>query len=301
MPRRIALIAAVLTAALAAPAGMAFAQAPPAAPAPEKKLPKWSDNAELGWVATSGNSESNSFSLKNALQREGVHDLFELKLGALKVKTTDIRLYAVGDPTDFERQEEKDSKTTAENYFVTGRYDRKITETFFWFAGAGWDRNQFAGIQNRYAVFAGVGNKWFDTDRRKWRTDYAVTGTKQENVVDDPDFDDTFVGLRLSSTFLQKFGEHDAGTFGNDTIVDENLNETEDWRVNMTNWVALNMTGHLALKVSLQWLYDNLPSLKEVDLFPPTDPGGTGTPIGTVLVELDELDSIFTTALVIKY
>jgi putative salt-induced outer membrane protein YdiY len=301
MPRHSTLIAAVLTAALTIPAGMAFAQAPPAAPAPEKKLPKWSDNGELGWVATSGNSESNSFSLKNTLQREGERDLFELKLGALKVKTTDIRLYAVGDPIDFERQEDKDSRTTAENYFVTGRYDHKITEQFFWFAGAGWDRNQFAGIQNRYVAFAGVGNKWFDTDRRKWRTDYSVTGTKQENVVDDPDFDDTFVGLRLSSTFLQKFGDNDLGTFGNDTIVDENLNETEDWRVNMTNWVAINMTGHLALKVSLQWLYDNLPSLKEVDLFPPTDPGGLLTPIGTVLVELDELDSIFTTALVIKY
>ena len=300
MPRRRGLIAAVLAAAVAVSAGTALAQTP-APPAPEKKVPKWSDSAELGWVATAGNSESNSYSLKNTLLHEGERDLFEVKLGALKVKTTDIRLYAVGDPTDFERQEEKDSRTTAENYFLTGRYDRNITEHFFWFAGAGWDRNQFAGIQNRYVAFGGVGNKWFDTDRRKWRTDYSVTGTKQENVVDDPDFDDTFVGIRLSSTFLQKFGDNDAGTFGNDTIVDENLNETEDWRVNMTNWVALNMTGHLALKVSLQWLYDNLPSLKEVDLFPPTDPGGTGTPIGTVLVDLDELDSIFTTALVIKY
>jgi len=300
MPRRRGLIAAVLAAAVAVSAGTALAQTP-APPAPEKKMPKWSDSAELGWVATAGNSESNSYSLKNTLLHEGERDLFEVKLGALKVKTTDVRLYAVGDPTDFERQEEKDSRTTAENYFLTGRYDRNITEQFFWFAGAGWDRNQFAGIQNRYVAFGGVGNKWFDTDRRKWRTDYSVTGTKQENVVDDPDFDDTFVGIRLSSTFLQKFGDNDAGTFGNDTIVDENLNETEDWRVNMTNWVALNMTGHLALKVSLQWLYDNLPSLKEVDLFPPTDPGGTGTPIGTVLVDLDELDSIFTTALVIKY
>jgi len=298
MIRRHALFTAAIIAALAVMTGAARAQDVPAA---EKKLPKWSDTAELGWVATSGNSESSSFAFKDTLLREGKNDLFELKLGGLKVETTDIRLYAVGGTTAFSRIEERETETTAESYFLTGRYDRKITEDFFWFAGAGWDRNEFAGIQNRYAGFGGVGNKWFDTDRRKWRTDYSTTVTKQENVVDDPDLDDTFFGVRLSSTFLQKFGANDAGTFGNDTIIDENLNETSDWRVNMTNWVGLSMTSHVALKVSLQWLYDNLPSLKEVDLFPASDPGGTGTPIGTALVELEDLDMIFTTALVIKY
>jgi putative salt-induced outer membrane protein YdiY len=299
--RRAILTAAVLAASLTA-AIPAAAQDAPAAP-PAEQLPKWTDLGELGWVATSGNSESSSFSLKNTLARKGERDLFELKLGAIKVTTSDIRLYAVQDPGggDPTREEDKDSRTTAENYFLTGRYDHDIAGRMFWFAGAGWDRNTFAGIENRYVAFAGVGHNWFEGERRKWRTDYSVSGTKQENVVDDPDFDDTFVGVRLTSTFLQKFGDGDSGAYGNDTIIDENLSETSDWRVDMTNWVALNMTGHLALKVSLQWLYDNLPSLKEVNLYPPTDPGGTGPPIGTTLVELDDLDSIFTTALVIKY
>jgi len=270
--------------------------APPAAP--EKKFPKWSDTAELGWVATSGNSESSTFGLKNSLSRENEHSLFELKLGGIRVASTTINLFAVGTPTDFSREEDTETSTTAENYFLNGRYDRKITEKFFWFGGAGWDRNRFAGIDNRYVGFAGVGNIWVDTDRRKWRTDYSLTGTKQENVVDDPTFDDTFFGVRLSSSFLQKFGAHDVGSFTNDTIVDENVDQTDDWRVNMTNAVAINMSSHLALKVSLQWLYDNAPSLKEVNLY---DPGDLTTPIGTVLVELDELDTLFTTALVIKY
>ena len=97
---------------------------------------------------------------------------------------------------------------------------------------------------------------------------------------------------------LQKFGANDVGAFTNDTTVDENLNQTDDWRVNMTNAVSINMSTHLALKVSLQWLYDNAPSLKEVDLF---DPGDLTTPIGTVFVEADDIDTLFTTALVVKY
>jgi putative salt-induced outer membrane protein YdiY len=286
--------------AVTAGAGPLFAQAAPAAaPAPaEPPLPHWSDSAELGWVATSGNSESNSFSFKNVLQRKGEKDLFDLRFGGLKVDTTTITLTATGTPPNVERVEDKDSATTAEAYYLTGRYDRKITEKFFWFGGAGWDRNEFAGIQNRYTAFGGVGNIWVDTDRRKWKTDYAITANKQDNVVDDPTFDDTFMGVRLSSAFLQKFGAHDIGVYTNDTVVDLNVDESEDWRVNMINAVALNISDHLALKVSLQWLYDNLPSLKEVDLFDPADPGNT---TDTALVELDELDSIFTTALVIKY
>jgi putative salt-induced outer membrane protein YdiY len=282
--------------AFAAGALPALAQDP--APPAEKKFPKWSDAAELGWVATAGNSESSTIGLKNSLARENEHSLFELKLGGIRVETTTITLFAVGTPADFSREEDRTSATTAENYFLNGRYDRKITEKFFWFAGAGWDRNVFAGIDNRYTGGGGVGNQWCDTDRRKWRTDYALTATKQENVVDDPEFDDTFGGVRLSSSFLQKFGAHDAGSYGNDTILDENLDQTDDWRVNMTNWVSVNMSTHVALKVSLQWLYDNAPSLKEVDLFDPSD---LTTPVGKALVEVDELDSLFTTALVIKY
>ena len=296
MTRNILATAALVAAACAA-AVPAAGQDSPA----EKKLPKWSDTAELGWVATSGNSESSSFGFKDTLTREGKNDLFELKLGGIKVSSTDIRLYAVGSSTDFSREEDKTSSTTAENYFLAGRYDRNIFPKFFWFGGAGWDRNVPAGIQNRYVAFGGVGNNWFTGDRRKWRTDYSATGTKQDNVVDDPTFNDTFFGVRLTSTFLQKFGDGDNGSYGNDTTIDENLDDTTDWRVNMTNWVSLNFTSHLALKVSLQWLYDNLPSLQAVNLYPTTDPGGAGTPIGTALVPVDDLDSIFTTALVIKY
>ena len=49
---------------------------------------------------------------------------------------------------------------TAENYYLRGRYDRNITERFFWYGGVGWDRNEFAGIKNRMTVFGGVGNLW---------------------------------------------------------------------------------------------------------------------------------------------
>ena len=290
--RRFTAAACLSTLALSGSARAAEADA-------EKKL-GWKDTAELGFVATSGNTETTTLGLKNTLARDWQRARIELKLGAIRVETTTRRLFAVGDSSaDFSLEEDEDSQLTAENYFLTGRFDRKITDRFFWFAGAGWNRDRFAGIESRYQVFGGAGNVWIDLKRRTWRTDYALTGTKEEEVTETPDFDATFFGVRLSSTFLQAFGE--SGSYGNDTIIDENLDDTSDLRVNMTNWVAVNMSTHLALKVSLQWLFDNQPAQQAVNLYPTSDPGGTGAPSGTVLADLDELDTIFTTALVIKY
>jgi hypothetical protein len=64
------------------------------------------------------------------------------------------------------------------------------------------------------------------------------------------------------------------------------------------------MSNHLALKVSLQWLYDHQPALVNAPLF-----DNTGTPVDAngdgvqdqVAVDAETLDSIFTTALVIKF
>jgi len=157
---------------------------PPTQTAPPKPpVPKWSDSAELGFVATRGNSQTSTFGLKNSLVHEHDKSRFEIKLGGIRVVTTDKNIFAVGTATDFEGVD-GDPKTTAESYYFNGRYDRKITDRFFWFAGAGWDRNEPAGIQNRTTVGAGVGNIWIDVPRRNWRTDYAVTGTKEDDVVE---------------------------------------------------------------------------------------------------------------------
>ena len=298
---------------LAAAAPLARAQdtpTPPAAPPPTQTAPapppppppKWSDSAELGFVATRGNSQTSTFGLKNSLVYDHDKSRFEVKLGGIRVVTTDKNIFAVGTATDFEGVD-GDPRTTAESYYFNGRYDRKITDRFFWFAGAGWDRNEPAGIRNRTTVGAGVGNIWIDVPSRNWRTDYALTETKEDDVVEPPDFNDTYGGARVSSKFTQKFGPQASGTYLNDTAVDEDFSDTSNWRVNMTNSVALNMSTRIALKVSLQWLYDNAPAFTSVALFGARD--AQGNPILpaniNVPIEAEKLDTIFTTALVIKF
>jgi putative salt-induced outer membrane protein YdiY len=256
----------------------------------------WKDTAEFSYVATSGNSETRTLGFKNKLWRAWTKSAFELNAGGIRSESTIVidRL-AIGSPGNFDYDETEETDTTAENYFLNGRYDRKITDRFFWFAGAGWDRNEFAGIRDRYTGFGGVGNIWVDQERIKFKTDYAVTYTEQDDVVPNPDFDDSFLGLRFSWGYLHQFGE--VTTYGNDLVLNANIDETDDWRGNMVNWVAVVLSSRLGLKLSHEVIYDHMPAQQEVPLF--TTAGGAQN--GTVLVDLDEFDTVFTASLVVNF
>jgi hypothetical protein len=279
-------IAAALLLALAGLPGLAVAQE-------EKKEEKklgWFDTAELSYVLTSGNSEGTTLGFKNKLWRVWDNGLLEFNAGGIRVESTTTTYSATGTPGNFDIDEDKDTSTTAENYYLNGRYDRKISDRFFWFVAAGWDRNEPAGVKNRYTGAGGVGNIWYARDDLKFRTDYALSWTKQDDVVENPDIEDSFFGLRLSWLYWNAFTE--TTSYTNEFIVDENLDETDDLRLNMINSLAVTMSKRLALKVSLQWLYDNQPALIAVPL------NGSGP---DVYLEADDLDTIFTTSLVVNF
>lgn len=287
--RTLAATALLLTATLAAN--------PSAAHDPEAdgKVEGWFDSAELSYVLTAGNSEASTLGFKNTLSRVWTDSLFTLKAGAVRADATTFSRTAVGTPESFTVIETDDNNLTAESYFLNGRYLHDITERFFWYGGLGWDRNRFAGIDSRFIAEAGVGNTWIQNDNTVFKTAYAATYTDQTDVLELPNTEGSFAGLRLSSDFLHKFGT--SATYANALVLDENLDETDDWRADMVNSVAVSMSRRLALKASLQWLYDNQPSFLQVALV-----DSLGVPTGlTVPVELDELDTVFTTSLVINF
>jgi len=282
---------AVAVLAFAVLAGATFARAE------DKKL-GWADTAELSYVLTAGNSQTTTLGFKDTLIRTWADALFTLKAGGIRSKATTPRWSAVApDPNDLTIFEIVDgaSEVSAENYYFSAAYDRNVSKAFYWHVGAGWDRNQFAGIDNRYVGEAGVGNVWKDTDHLRFRTTYSATYTAQKETVDNPALKNNFIGARLISDYLQKLGANT--TYVNTLVLDENLDETKDWRADMINSVAVSMSRNLALKASLQWLYDNTPSFKEVDLLL-SDGSSTGL---KVPVELKKLDTIFTTSLVVNF
>lgn len=261
----------------------------------EKEL-GWSDTAELTVVSTSGNAEGSTLGVKNELARAWETSDLLVAIGALRAESTTLTRTAIGaSPSSFQVAENAVSAVTAEAYYARGQYDHDIDARTYWYAGTGWERNTFAGVQNRYAVGGGLGNTWVDTDISTFKTGYGVTYTMQDDVAETVDGNDGFGGLRLSYDYRRQLTSNTE--FTSVLVADENLNDTEDLRTDLINAVAVSINSRLALKVSWQLLFDNLPSLVGIPL---TSLGGGPTP-DTVFIELDSVDNLVTFALVANF
>lgn len=252
----------------------------------------WTTTGELSVLLTEGNTETSSFGLNLGALRTWEDARFELKLGGLMVDTTTSTRRAVGTPDSFQLIESSNSATTAENYHLKGRYDRDLSERMFWYAGAGWERNEFAGFDNRYSVIGGFGHVWRDDDSARFSTFYGLTWTKQDDIIENPTVADDFGGFQLGWDYWRQLSGNTA--FDSDLVIDGNLDESEDLRADFLNSVTVSMNDTLALKVSLHLLWDNLPALTAVPL-----EDSIGLPTGlAALVELDDLDAILTVGVV---
>ncbi len=276
-------------------AGVLSMLLPGAAMAQDPPPPGWYKTTELTSVWTGGNSAASTFGLKNDLRRLWESARFRFEAGGLRTESSTRTRSARGTASSFVVNETETSALTAESYYARARYDRSLSPRMFLFGGAGWNRNTFAGVQNRYGVIAGAGNSWVDTENTVFKTDYGFTYTFQDDVVEDPTRKDSFAGLRISAEAQRALSS--TTRFTSNLLVDENLNETEDLRADWTNSIAVALSNSLALKTSLQLLFDNQPSLVLV----PLQTSG-GAPTGqNVATPLNELDSVFTVALVVNF
>ena len=255
----------------------------------------WSITADLSFILTAGNSQSTTLGFDGTTSHESEKALLEIRFGALNVETTTDLDVAVGTPEDFTILEVKE--TTAETLFLAGKYNRDISDRLFWYAGAGWLRNEPAGIRNRYLISGGVGNNWRDTERFSFRTNYGASYTDQQNLVEIPLVATSFPGVALSSVLTKALGKNRA-EYGNIFLFNYSLADSENWRWNMEQWISSSVTDRLSLKATLTWLFNNVPAFREIALLegnPPTDQGNS------VLVQLEKLDTIFSVSLVVDF
>jgi hypothetical protein len=127
-------------------------------------------------VLTSGNSSSSSLGFKGELTRRFVKHSIGFAAGGIRASSSPDARIAVGTPGDFEVQI-PEAEPTAEAYYARGRYDYKLSERLFYTVGAGWERNRFAGIENRFVLDTGVGYIFVSSARTSFRGAAGVTYT----------------------------------------------------------------------------------------------------------------------------
>lgn len=275
------------------PALTAVAIAAPVAAQDEATV--WDNSTEFAFVTTSGNASSSTLGLKSALTGTAAVSTFKLEIGGIRASSDFTDRTAVGTASSFTVNEVVRSERSAENYFARSRFDRNLGDNaFFIFGGAGWERNTFAGFNNRFSFVAGIGDTWVNDERTLFKTDIGGTYTIQKDVDPTPGASDGFGGIRATAELKRDLSETTA--FESLLVVDENLQNTDDLRFDWVSSIAVALTEGLAFKTSLQLLFDNDPALIGVPLF-----DGGGTPAGTnVLIPSNDLDSFLTVSLVIK-
>lgn len=293
-PSRRLLVTALSTLALAATAS-AQTPVPTGAPAVDEKAfkldaPGLYANADLSYVLTSGNSSSSSLGFKGDLTRRFTRQSISFAVGGIRASSSpDVRI-AVGTPSDFEVQI-PEAEPTAEAYYGRGRYDYKLSDRLYYTLGAGWERNRFSGIENRWVIDTGIGYIFLNNARTSLRGAAGVTYTSEDYTASTGQ-EGSFIGGRFGWDFRQQL--FSATTFTHSLIGDQSFEDSAARRLDAQFGLHVAMSSKLGLKVNWRILYNNLPPSTEVPLFTPG-----GVPTGqTVLAPYKKTDQGLSVSLV---
>jgi hypothetical protein len=274
--------------------GLLFAAA--ATPAQAATVPGWYSSTDLSFVMTQGNSKTMNFGITADLTRQWLRTAWRNNGSFVRNDVAEPSQTAVGVPGDFS-VETGPSVTKSERLFFKSDLERRMTERFFWNVAGNVERDVFAGLDYRAAGAAGVGYLWQKPDNSSlFRAGIAATYTSQEEVINDPDTEDSFFGARLTLDGEKRFGDRFQNTFTSNLIVDENLQDTEDLRFNWQNALAVSMNQRMALKFGVGLIFDNQPQLVDVPLF-----NINGVEVGRVPARAEELDIAVTASVVINF
>lgn len=203
----------------------------PAPPPP----PLWTGSLGFSYLATSGNSDSQTLGLTASLARMPTPWGLEISAAANSAET--------------------DGEKTAERILAGLRGKRAFGERWEAFGGLSWEQDEFAGFDSRTIVEAGGVWKAMVSDGHRLAFDAGVTWTSEDPVVGETlDSFGALAGLdwvwRISNS----------ATFRERLVGYPNFDESTDWRVRSETTLEAALASSWALRASYLFTRDNLPS-----------------------------------------
>lgn len=293
--------AALLPFLLAASAGAqppaaAGAGAPDAVAVPDDG--GWAGSAAVNFSLSAGNSESATLGL-DAEAGGGVGP-FRLSIdgGAFRAGVSGAGRVAVGEPDDFAVRRESAVSTSANRAHFRVRLAGAEEREIGGFAAAGWERDLPAGVRGRYDLTAGVGRTLGGGGAPGGLPAVALSAglslVRQRDLVADEDTAADTLALRLDARSAGRLRAFDLSL---DAATVWNLRERGDLRLDATGAAEVPITGRLALRASLQALFDARPALERLPLAPAVG----AEPVGEVSARRARLDSILLASLAVRW
>jgi putative salt-induced outer membrane protein YdiY len=250
----------------------------------------WSDVAEFGLTMTSGNAEGTNYAFGNKFKYTWSNAELTFDAIALRAESTTRVASDVGGSVVITET----TATTASSYGLALVYRRNISERLFWYAGATWYQNFFAGIDDRYILGGGIGYTFVKTDRHLFKGELGLDLTRQDPLGDpdpaDPTTDvfETTDYIAIRATLNYEFKINEKSKLTEDLNFIENLDTTSAWRANSITALTVGFTDNLALKLSYTVMYSNEPAFKSV-------------PASTLVYQAEKTDTILVAALVVNF
>jgi putative salt-induced outer membrane protein len=194
--------------------------------------------AELGFVSTSGNTETENINAKLKLLKETDNWRHEGNIAALSSSSED--------------QDTGEASTTAEKYTADAKSERKLSERAYVYGLATYEDDRFSGFDYQATVGAGYGYEVIATENKTLALEIGP-GYRYSAVENGEDEDEAT--LRLGEEFEWQFS--DTAKF-NQYLVVEGGDDNTITNVGVSLESAL--TGTLALKIGIDAEYtDEVP------------------------------------------
>ena len=216
-------------------AGASRAQETCPCPPPPPPPPLWTGSLGLSYLATSGNTDTESLGLAVAWARQPTP--WGLEITALVNRA------------------ESGGVTTAERYFAGLRGKRAMSEAFELFAGLSHESNEFAGFDSRTLVEAGGIWKALTGPVHELAFDAGLTWTQEAPVVGE-EFD--YKGAVAGAAYAWKITG--AATLRERLLYFPNFDTSDDWRWSSETSLEAAFAAAWALRVGFLYTHDNLPT-----------------------------------------
>jgi len=223
----------LMVAALVAPLTLMAQQAEPESP--------WSGSATLGYLATSGNTETSTLNTGfevgyTAGKWEHVFDG-----SAVNASENDVK--------------------TAESYAANWKSERNITEQDFLFGRLSWRKNRFSGYNTQFSQTVGYGRRLIDADKHKLNGELGA-GARQSTLQDGRSENETI--FRGGIYYKWQFSE--TAAFSQDVTVE--AGELNTYLESVTA-LSAQLIGDLALVASytIKSNSDVPPSTEKTDTY----------------------------------
>jgi putative salt-induced outer membrane protein YdiY len=190
--------------------------------------------ANVGIILSRGNSESENLNLD----------------GRLVTRTPRNRYTLTG---QFNR-EESEGILVKENWRSLVKYDHFVSEKWFWFNSVNFESDQFADLDLRTALAAGMGYQFFDSPTRTLSVEFGPSYIEENFDVAE---DDSFLGTRWALNFEQRVREGLTFFHFNDGLL--GLEASDQLTIRSRTGLRLNLTQRIIARIQTSINWDQSP------------------------------------------